>query len=309
MSKPNKNEDVTETEEKIQPLLKRIEQLEVEKESLRLQLWKTRRRPPDMIGYAVLFTGAVALLISIIYSSTILALIGLGLSFWGILFLYAKPVQYMKAGLIDSTAIASLTTIDRVLGDLNYEGKGIYLPPKHLKDFKSGTVFLPAKKGTQTPTAEQLSKENVFIKDPEGLCLVPSGLGLTNLYETELGTDFAKVDLAYLQRNLPKLLIEGLEIVEDFEMTTKDNQVYVKITGSSYAEFCNKLREFSKICETFGCPLCSSIACALTRTTGKPIMVQRTAHSPDGKALRILFKILTEQEQTPTQLQPPDAQI
>ena len=284
----------TKTEANIETLVKRIEQLENEKETLRLQLWKTRRKPPGIIGYAVLLVGATALIASFIYSSNILALIGLGLSFWGILFLYAKPVQYMKAGLIDSTAIASLTTIDRVLADLNYQGKGIYLPPKYLKDFKSGTVFLPEKKEMQIPALEQLSKENVFIKNPNGLCLVPSGLGLTNLYETELGTDFAKVDLAYLQRNLPKLLIEGLEIVEDFEMRIKDNQVYVGITGSSYAEFCNKLREFSNICGTFGCPLCSSIAVALTRTTGKPIQVEKTAHSKDGKKLRILFRILQQ---------------
>jgi hypothetical protein len=297
------------TQANMQALIKRVEQLEAEKEALRLQVWKSRRKPPGVIGYAVLLIGSAALLISVLYSSNILALIGLGLSFWGILFLYAKPVQYMKAGLIDSTAIASLTTIDRVLADLKYEGKGIYLPPKHLKDFKSGTVFLPSKKGTQTPTAEQLSKENVFMKDPEGLCLVPSGLGLTNLYETELGTDFSKVDLAYLERNLPKLLIEGLEIVEDFEMKVKDNQIYVRIQGSSYAEFCNKLREFSNICGTFGCPLCSSIACALTRTTGKPIQVAKTAHSPDGKGLRILFKILEDQEHAPTSSTSHDAQV
>ena len=135
----------------VEPLIRRIEQLETEKEALRLQLWKTRRKPPGIIGYAVLLVGATALITSFIYSSNIIAMIGLGLSFWGILFLYAKPVQYMKAGLIDSTAIASLTTIDRVLADLNYQGKGIYLPPKYLKDFKSGTVFLPSKKETQIP--------------------------------------------------------------------------------------------------------------------------------------------------------------
>jgi hypothetical protein len=297
MTTPNvENKQITRLETQLQTLIKRIEQVEAEKEDLRVQLWKTRRKPPGIIGYAVLSIGAAAFIVSTIYNSTILALIGLGLSFWGILFLYAKPVQYMKAGLIDSTAIASLTTIDRVLADLKYQGKGIYLPPKYLKDFKSGTVFLPEKKGIQIPNVEQLSKENVFLKNPDGMCLVPSGLGLTNLYETELGTDFAKVDLPYLQRNLPKLLIEGLEIVEDFEMRIKDNQVYVGITGSSYAEFCNKLREFSNICGTFGCPLCSSIAVALTRTTGKPIQVEKTAHSKDGKKLRILFKILENQQ-------------
>ena len=298
MTDPARTKDYpAKTETSLQALIKRIEELETEKEALRLQLWKTKRRPPGIIGYAVLLTGATALIISTIYSSTILALIGLGLSFWGILFLYAKPVQYMKAGLIDSTAIASLTTIDRVLNELNYQGKGVYLPPRYLKDFKSGTVFVPSKKETKIPGAEQLYRENVFIKNPEGLCLVPSGLGLTNLYETELGTDFAKVDLAYLQRNLPKLLIEGLEIVEDFEMNIEDNSIHIKIEGSSYADFCNKIRDLSNICGTFGCPLCSSIACALARTTGKPILMEKTVHSPDGKKLKIHFRIL---EQNPT---------
>lgn len=280
----------------IQALIKRVEQLETEKEALRLQLWKTKRRPPGIIGYVVLLVGSAGLLISIVFSSTILALIGLGLSFWGILFLYAKPVQYMKAGLIDSTAIASLTTIDRVLTNMKYQGKGVYLPPKYLKDFKSGTVFISSEKETRIPTVEQLSEDVVFMKNPDGLCLVPAGLGLTNLYETELGTEFNKVNLAYLERNLPKLLIEGLEIVEDFEMKTKGNLIRVKITGSSYADFCDKIRDLSNICGTLGCPLCSSIACAFARATGKPIIIEKTSHSPDRKGLGILFRILEEQK-------------
>jgi len=300
MSNPTKSENNPAKPETLEALIKTIEQLESDKEALRLQLWRMKRRPPGIIGYAVLLTGAAALAISIAYSSTILALIGLGLSFWGILFLYANPVQYVKAGLVDSTAIASITTIDHMLGDLNYEGQGVYLPPKYLKDFKSGTVFIPPKKGSPIPTAEQLSEGTVFLRNPEGLLLVPSGLGLTNLYETELGTDFAKVDFAYLQRNLPKLLIEGLEIVENFEMKTKANRIYVKIEGlaPSYADFCNRLRELSNVCGTFGCPICSSIACALTRTTGKPILIANTANSPDGKTLAILYRILEEPKMT-----------
>ena len=282
------------TKPALQALIRRIEQLENEKEALRLQLWKIKRRPPGIIGYAVLFAGAAALAISIMNSSTILALIGLGLSFWGILFLYAKPVQYLKADLIDSTAIASLTSIDRLLTALNYEGRGIYLPPRYLKDFKSGTLFISSKKDIQIPQAEQLSKDSFFLKNPEGMCLLPSGLGLTNLYETELGTDFTRVDLAYLQRNLPKLLVEGLEIVEDFEMNIKGNIIYVKIEGSSYGDFCSKINELSHACETLGCPLCSSIACALARSTRKPILIQKTNPSPDGKTLKIYYRILEE---------------
>ena len=296
MSSPSESEDPPTGTETLQALVKTIEQLETEKEALRLQLWRIKRRPPGIIGYAVLLTGVGALAISIAYSSTILALIGLGLSFWGILFLYAKPVQYVKGGLVDSTAIAGITTIDRMLAELNYQGQGIYLPPKYLKDFKSGTVFISPKKGSPIPAIEQLSKEKVFLENPKGLLLIPSGLGLTNLYETELGIDFAKVDFAYLQRTLPKLLIEGLEMVEDFQMRRKGNRIYVRIEGlaRSYADFCNRLRELSNVCGSFGCPICSSIACALTRTIGKPILIANTANSRDGKTLAILFRILEE---------------
>jgi hypothetical protein len=102
--------------------------------------------------------------------------------------------------------------------------------------------------------------------------------------------------LAYLQRNLPKLLIEGLEIVEDFEMNIKGNQINVNIEGSSYSDFCDKISGLTHICATFGCPLCSSIACAITRTTGKPILIERTVHSTDGRTLQIFLKILEEQK-------------
>ena len=234
MAEPNK----TKTPSPVQPegdaesLVERLRHLESENEALRLELWRHRRKPSGIGGYGLLILGAISLSSSIIYSSIIPAFIGLGLAFWGALLLYIKPTRYVKADLLDSTAISTLTAIDRVITELNYEGKGIYLPPRYLKEIKSGTVFIPSNKEITIPPVEEVTEEKVFLKNPNGICLTPTGLGLTNLYEDELGTDFARVDFNYLQNNMPKLFIEDLEIAENLELSMEGSTIHVKIVGS-----------------------------------------------------------------------------
>jgi len=276
-------------------LIKRVQRLENEKEMLRLELWKHKKKPPGTAGYVLLLLGAAALASSIIYASSILAFIGLGLAFWGALLLFARPIRYVSSSLLDPTTVSTLTTLDRVIADLNYKGKGIYLPPRYLKDLKEGTLFIPYEKEIITPTVEEVAQEKVFLKNPEGVCLSPPGLGLANLFERELGTSFAKVDLDHLQNNLPKLFVEGLEMSEDFEMDVHDNVINVKITESIYKGLCSEVRKLSSnICGSLGCPLCSSIACALTRATGKPIIIEKNQLSKDGKTIEAYYKILEE---------------
>ena len=268
-----------------QTLIKRIEQL-------RLELWKYKRKPSGVAGSILLFLGAIALVASIIYASSILAFIGLGLAFWGVLFSFVRPVRYVKSSLLDSTAISTLTNVARVIANLNYKGKGIYLPPRYLKGLKEGTVFIPSKKDSIIPTVEEISKESIFIGNPEGICLTPSGLGLVNLFEEELGINFAKVDLKYLQNNLPELFVKGLEIAEDFEMRIRGNIVHVKMTETIYKDICNEIRKLPNICSSFGCPLCSSIACALARSSGKPVVIEKIKLSADGKVIEAYYRIL-----------------
>jgi len=166
------------------------------------------------------------------------------------------------------------------------------LPPRYLKGIKEGTVFITSGKDLTLPTIEEVAKEKVFLKNPEGICLTPPGLGLVNLFEEELGINFAKVDLNYLQNNLPKLFIEGLEIAEDLEMNVENNLVHLKMKGTIYNDFCNKVRKLSNICNSFGCPLCSSIAIALTRATGKPIIIEKVEPSGGDKTIEAYYLIL-----------------
>jgi len=289
-----------------QALMERIKQL-------RLELWKYKRKPSGVAGSILLFLGAIALASSIIYVSSILAFIGLGLTFWGVLFLFVRPIRYVKSSLLDSTAISTLTNVSRVMAGLGYRGKGIYLPSRYLKGLKGATVFISSKEDSIIPTLEEISKENVFLKNPDGICLTPSGLGLVNLFEEELGTNFAKVNLKYLQDNLPTLFVEGLEIAKDFEMRTQGNMVHVKMTETIYKDICNEIRKLPNICSSFGCPLCSSIACALARSSGEPVVIEKIELSADGNVIEAYYQILgtfpSEEQTAIAPMEPSPAEV
>jgi len=213
----------TQKETSIQALIERIQQLESAKEALRLELWKQGRKPSGRIAYILLFFGAASVISSIFYVSTILAFIGLTLIFWGALLLFMKPIRYVKTSLLDSTAISSLTTIDHVISEFNYKGKAVYLPPLpyFLKGYKGGVVYISSKEEIILPPVHEVSGKKVFVKNPQGICIVPPGLSLVNLYEKELGKEFAKVDLEYLKNNLPRLFVENLEIAKTSKSTKK----------------------------------------------------------------------------------------
>jgi len=274
-------------------LVETIQQLERENEALRHALWKHKRKPAGKIGYLLLFSGAIALVLSIVYTSYVPAFIGISLTFWGALLLFIKPTKYVKAGLLESTAISTFTNVNRIIASMNYKGKGIYLPPKYSKGSMGGTMFIPTKEESTIPTVEEVAQEKLFLENPKGICLIPSGLDLTNLFEEELGTEFAESNLEYLRDNLPKLFIEGLEIADAFEMKKRKNTIHVKISNSIYNDFCNKARKLTKnACNSFACPLCSSIACALSRVTGNPVIIQKNTFSADRKTMHAYYQIL-----------------
>jgi len=242
------------------------------------------------IGLLVLFLGIVALGSSINYNSSILALIGLSLSLWGALFLLIKPNRYIKADILESTLISNFKNIDEILAEQNCHGKGVYLPPHSLKELKEGIVFFPKQSEMKLPLLNKETEGKVF-RNPEGIFLTPPGQGLIALYEKKLGTNLAKVDMNFLKHKLPQLMIEDLELVEDIEIHEQGNTVYVEIKGSVYAEIHKQLENQTSIIHRIGCPLCSSIACALAKVANKSVIIEKSEVSSDRKTTKILYRL------------------
>lgn len=141
------------------------------------------------------------------------------------------------------------------------------------------------------PKAEVLAEGKVFLNS-DWICLIPPGQGLMNLYEKELRTDFSKRDLNYLRNNLPNLLVENLEILEDIEINKQDDEViYVKMKGAFHTSLCNQLRGYTNI-SRLGCSLCSSLACVLAKATDKAVIIERNEVSVEDKTTETWYQLI-----------------
>ena len=265
-----------------------------------------------LICATLISAGAIALALSINYTSSILAFIGLGLVFWGAILLYIQPEEYTKKVLLDAAVLPSLATLNQIMQELDYKGKAIYLPPKYLIHPEANKVYMPKQKDGKLPAPEQILKHEgqLFIKNPQGIVLTPPGAELTKLFEKTLGTSLTKVDLKHLQQNLPKLFIEDLEIAENLEMETKQDKVtrktnesvfltkakhriiHVRITNSVYKDICREAMKLQRIYSSIGCPICNAIACALAKATAKPVVIEKIDISADGETIEANFLLL-----------------
>jgi len=261
---------------------------------------ETRPKPkpklglPKFVSLTLFCAGVVALTVSILFSSSILAFIGLGLTFWGAVLLYIKAEKYIGKALLDSAVFPSLVTLNQVIAELGFKGEAVYLPPKYLRDFESSKVFIAKRERTELPTPKQIQEqeERMYIAHPEGILLTPPGADLTKLFEKTLDTSFTKVDLQYLERDMPRLLVEELEIAENVEIEAKKNIVYAKIVNSIYKNMHAKAETLPKIGISLGCPICSALACAIAKATGKPVIIERYQTSEDGQTLTIEYRLL-----------------
>jgi len=271
----------TETE-----LMKEFKKLE------RTQL-KPRLNLANTVSLVLFGTGIAALTASIWYSSSTLAFIGLGLTFWGALFLYIRTEKPIQENLIDKTASPSLATLNQMITELGFKGQAVYLPPEYLRDIESSKVFIAKQEKTRLPTPNQIQKqEKMFVTKPEGILLTPPGADLTNLFEKTLDTSFTRVDLQYFERNMPRLLVEDLEIAENVEIQAKENKVYVKIENSIYKKTHTETEKLPNVRGSLGCPICSALACAITKAAGKPVTIENHQTSEDGRTITTEYRLL-----------------
>lgn len=243
-----------------------------------------------IITYLLFSIGMILSLMSVFFEQMIMAFVGLGLVFWGGILFYVSSSKYVPLELLNAIATSTLIDIDNILAGFNTSGKkGIYLPPRYLKDFESSLVLIPT--GVNQSLPEPIGNyEANYSRNLYGTFITPPGLALSKLFEKKLRETFTRTDLNYIESNLPKLLNEDMEISEKTEIYIKNNIVTITLTNHIFNEICQETRKYQKIHESVGCILSSGIACALAKATGKPIIIER--EDQDGGTTKIQYKIL-----------------
>ena len=249
----------------------------------------------------MLALGAIALAGSVIYASTTLAFSGLGLIFLGALFLYIRPEKYTKNAILEAALTPSFTTLNQMVRELGYKGDATYLPPRYFANQENAKIYISKHVDAPLPMPEviQLYENQAVARTAGGVLITPPGIQLSRLLEKSLGKSFTKIDLENLQRNLPKLFVEDLEIAENLEIqtkddTTKDVTIQTRIIKPFYTLEFKEAEEHSQTASSIGGPICSAIAIAITKATGKPLRIVGSRLSEDGNTLEAEYAIIEE---------------
>ncbi len=273
-----------------------------------------RTSPMSSAIVTMLLLGTVSLAVSISYNSSILAFIGLGLVFWGAVLLYIKPEAYSKRTLLEAVSSPSLITLNQMIQELGYKGDATYLPPKYFTDPETTKIYIPKQKSEILPSPEQIQ---IYEKQPvarttQGILLTPPGIQLSKLLEKSLGTTFIKTDLKSLQEKLPKLFIEDLEIAENLEIQaendpterkkdypasatqTKNITIRAKMTKPIIGTVLKDAEGSSQLAGSIVSPVCSAIAIALTKASGKPVRIADIKSSDDGNIVEATYEVIED---------------
>jgi len=151
-------------------------------------------------------------------------------------------------------------------------------------------VFVSADEDTELPSIEEIAESRFILDNPDGIIVSPPGLGLVEQFERELRTDLTKIKLEELCEVLPKTIQEDLQLAKEVDMKTEDNQVHLKITDSIYKALYRKA-DLQSV-RFLGSPLESAIACAIAKSTGKPVTIQESNISPDAEAVEVNYRIV-----------------
>lgn len=267
----------------------------------------------ETLSILLFFMGILALIISIVYTSSVLAFIGLGMMFWGAILTYIRKSDYVPTVILDASVSSLAEALDQIMQAFDCRGNAVYLPPKYFENPEDTRVFISKQKGGSLPAPEQiLENSSTILRKPDGLILTPPGAELTKLFEKTLGTSFTTVDLEYLKKHMPKLLIEDLEIATSLEIQTdtsrapesagdtspsfesKQGQILVKITTTVYQNSSKQTMQYLNI-PALGSPLTSAIACAIAKATGKLTAIEKQETSKDGTTIEVEYHLLKEE--------------
>lgn len=243
---------------------------------------------------AFLASGAIVLAASVLYNWQVLAFIGLGLVFWGAIFSLSRPGKFVDSSLLDSTANSVYSTLDRLINDLKYNGRGYYIPtypkeaflPEYFKNLKESVVFISDENFEGLPAVEEVAAGKFLSDRDHGVFITSPGSSVLNQMEHKLGIDFTTVPVSELCGLLPRCMTEFFNLAKEMDLQVLDEStVHLTVHGVLYESLYAldaKDGAVMKSVNLLGCPVVSAVACALAKSSGKAVVIQEQKFEPNA---------------------------
>jgi len=232
---------------------------------LREKLWRVRGRRSRVTGVAFLVLSGFFLLLAYVTRYIVFEVISILALLLGVVFVFVGVESYVKLEVANRAVVSSLVPLASLLNHLKVEGKAIYIPPA--PEQRLGKMFFQRQSVDSLPTFKEILKEDSLSVLDKGVLMPSIGSALLQLYEDELG-DLRKLDLEYLLAWLPRVMTDGLQIADKVEITCNGNDFHLKMTNLAFRKVCQHPAA-KVVCDAAGCPVCSSIAGAVSKNTGR----------------------------------------
>ena len=247
--------------------------------------------------FTLIALGVITLLISILYVSSFLALFGFALVFWSTILLYLMPANSVFVDLLTSIAQPSLVNIENILNTSFGEKQGLYLfcCSRKFKHLITSSIDEKENKVLFIPVIQNYRSDKIISSESLDLQICPPGEGLCTLMEKQVGKPFNEMDLSRLFLVLPKILTDRLEFVETLDLQNDGDVITVNFTKSVFVGICKEAEKYPLTHQQVGCLLSSALACALAKSTGEPIMLEKETHDSQ-ESTKIQFRIVRLKE-------------
>jgi hypothetical protein len=245
--------------------------------SLKQRLWAFKYKGNIIISIILLSIGAIALLLSYLFSLTLATFIGLGLVLFGVIAFNILPSRYLPEEFTYTLLLSSLKSISSILPERLDDTRVIFFYSKSVNNSAQGYVFISSDGSMSIPTDEQIAKSHSFCDDPKGIYFMAPSQGLVDILEKEAGRDFGTIDIAHMEQIVQKLLVEELKVVDELLIDDiNGNAVFAKVVGASCARMCKSVTDNTCPGNQFGCPICASLALIISKVTSRPVIITET---------------------------------
>ena len=194
-----------------------------------------------------------------------------------------QPISTRNIGT-RQRAISPTYSIEKILEESNLIEKGRYLPPNLISDYESSVVFIPEHPDLTLPAFVEIIQQNLPLSNPKFLFITPPGLGLSKLFEKEIGVSLTKTSMDFVQEKFPKLLVQDMELARAADLQIQNDKVILELTDNVLQEICQETRNLPRTQSQVGCLLSSAVACVLAKASGKVVTIQKDELSSDAKS-------------------------
>jgi hypothetical protein len=218
---------------------------------------------------------------------SVIAFVGLGLILIGTLATFAAPQTLIQSQIMSSALFPTLEDLSLIVESTAMGGRVRHIPK----------VILGGESQVLLAFSQELRGDFESPVEAGGLAwtkarkvLKPIGIALMSEYESILKRDFLELDAQQLSRLLAKAIVTELQLSSGFSLReVTSGHIEATWTKPTIPHTCTAIESKS---HPELCYLCSSVACALAKATGKPIWIESSDRLETESGILTKYRVI-----------------